>query len=63
MPKVILSTLENKVQHLSEKYTVTLTQTEKNIHEAEGSLSEMIGQLTGSLSDLQGLQELQKLLK
>ena len=63
MPIAILSTLENKVQHLSEKYAVTLTQTEKNIHEAEGSLSEMIGQLTGSLSDLQGLQELQKLLK
>lgn len=63
MPVAILSTLENKVQHLSEKYAVTLTQTEKNIREAESSLSEMIGQLTGSLSDLQGLQELQKLLK
>jgi len=63
MPTVILSKLENKVQYLSEKYAVTFAQTEKNIRIAENSLSEMIGQLTGSMSDLQGLQELQKLFK
>jgi type I restriction enzyme M protein len=51
------------VQHLVEKYAVTFAQTEQNIRKAESSLSEMMGQLTGSLSDLQGIAELQKLFK
>lgn len=63
MPTEILDGLESKVQHLVEKYAVTFAQTEQNIRKAESSLSEMMGQLTGSLSDLQGIAELQKLFK
>lgn len=63
MSTEVLAILENKVQHLAEKYAITFAQTEQKIRESENSLCKMMGELTGSESDMQGIEELWKLLK
>ena len=58
MSDAVIDTLESKVRHLMEKYSVTFAQTERNIEEAGRSLSDMMGRLTGNERDMQGLAEL-----
>ena len=48
---------------MAEKYAVTYANVAKDIQKAEHSLSEMINDLTGNEFDMQGLTELQKLMK
>ena len=62
LPDNVVSVLSSKVQNLAEKYSVTLAETEKEIQQTEQELSAMIDELTGSESDMLGLQEFQKLL-
>lgn len=50
-----------RIEVLSEKYTVTARDLEKEIHETERSLSSMLDELTGSEEDMEGIRELKKL--
>lgn len=62
MPDEVIAQLQSSVKHLTEKYSITFADTEKNIAKEQQTLSSMIGNLTGSASDMKGLEELQKLL-
>jgi type I restriction enzyme M protein len=63
LPETILSKLSNKVQTLSDKYTITYSDVAKEIKEAENTLSSLIGELEGNEFDMKGLNELKSLLK
>lgn len=52
----------NEIAGLSDKYSESLTDIDRNITASEKSLADMIGNLTGSESDIAGLEEFQKLL-
>lgn len=54
----VLSTLENKVQSLSEKYAVSYKQLNEELETAQGELAELVGQLTGDEYAIRGLKEL-----
>ncbi len=62
LPVDILDNLATKVQALADKYATTLSDIEKEIKEAEATISSMIDELTGSDTDMQGLAELKSLL-
>lgn len=62
MPEDVVSDLTSGVKYLSEKYAVTFSETEESIHEAECSLSVLIGELEGAESDMAGLMKLKSLL-
>jgi type I restriction enzyme M protein len=63
LPKTIISKLSNKVQALADKYAITYSDVAKEIKEAESTVSSLIGDLEGNEFDMQGLHELQSLLK
>lgn len=63
LPMQILSGLIQKIKDLSEKYTETLPEMERQITETESELSGLLDQLTGSAEDLAGLAEFRKLLE
>mgnify|MGYP003309752255 CR=1 FL=1 len=63
LPMQILSGLMQKIKALSEKYTDTLPDMERQITETESELANMLEQLTGSAEDLAGLAELKKMLE
>ena len=63
MPEQIITELSAKVSALADKYSVTYHDLVKEIHATEQSLSALLGDLTGSDHDLQGLAEFQRLLK
>lgn len=56
----VLSALENKVQSLSEKYTVSYKQLNEELEIAQGELGELVGQLTGDEYAIRGLKALVK---
>lgn len=56
----VLSTLENKVQSLSEKYAVSYKRLNEELETAQGELAELVGQLTGDEYAIRGLSELVK---
>ena len=58
----MLNDFTKKIQTLSEKYSVTMDDLEKEIQDTESSLSDMLGDLTGPESDMKAIKELQKLL-
>lgn len=62
MPDEVIAQLVASVKHLAEKYSVTFADTERNIAQERHTLTSMIGNLTGSASDMKGLAELQALL-
>ena len=58
-----VNTLTAKLQAISEKYAVTYSQVETEIHESERVLSSLIDELCGNEFDMKGLSEFQSLLK
>lgn len=62
LPENIVSTLCTKVNALEDKYKITFAQVDKEIKDTENELSAMIDDLTGNDFDMQGLEELKKLL-
>ena len=63
LPGAVVDALAKQVSALSRKYAVTMLELEKEIGRTEQEFSAMLGQLTGSAYDMQGLEELQKLLR
>lgn len=62
LPGGIINDLVAKTKALAEKYAVTYTDLDREIREAEQSLSSLIDDLDGSEFDMSGLKELQTLL-
>ena len=62
LPSGIINELVAKTKLLAEKYVVTYMDLERDIQEAEQSLSLLIDDLEGSEFDMRGLKELQTLL-
>ena len=58
----MLKAFTNDVEALSTKYAVTMDDLEKEIKETEKSLASMLSELTGSERDMEGINELIKLL-
>ena len=58
----MLKAFTKDVETLSTKYTVTMDDLEKEIKETEKSLASMLSELTGSERDMEGINELIKLL-
>ena len=58
----MLKTFTKDVEALSTKYAVTIDDLEKEIKETEKSLANMLSELTGSERDMEGINELIKLL-
>jgi len=63
MPSAVIIQLTSQVQALADKYAVTYSQVASEIKTTEQELAEMMIELTGNEFDLQGLNELTKLLK
>lgn len=63
MPIAIVDTLTDKVQALAERYAITYSDVANDIHKAENSLAELIGELDGNQYDMEGLNELKNQLK
>lgn len=62
IPDEIIGELMNKVIHLHEKYCTTFSDIEHQIEETSVVLSDMIDELVGNDSDVEGLEELKKIL-
>ena len=54
--------LEKKVKALSEKYADTYEDIENEITKTQNELIKMLGELTGSDTDMAGIMEFKKLL-
>lgn len=63
MPNAVISQLTSQVQALADKYAVTYSQVSHAIKTTEQELVEMMNELTGNEFDMQGLAELNSLLK
>lgn len=63
LPTDKLDKLSQQLLYLSNKYNVTLKEVSTQLQHTEETLANMIGELTGSVNDMQGLNEWQKLLK
>ena len=61
-PNGIINNFEKNIKKISEKYETTLTDLDKEIKTTEKELSNMINDLVGDEFDMQGLEELKKLL-
>lgn len=62
LPANAIAALEKSVEALGKKYADTYENIESEICKTEASLSQMLGELTGSEVDLAGITELRKLL-
>ena len=62
LPTRIITELNQKLKALSQKYTETLPDVERQIAQTESELTGLLDQLTGSEEDMIGLAELKKLL-
>lgn len=62
IPQTIVDDFIKKLKKLQEKYATTLNDVEQEIAQTEASLAVMLDDLTGSEFDMQGLEELKKLL-
>ncbi|WP_352398325.1 hypothetical protein [[Clostridium] aminophilum] len=58
----MLNQFSKAIEILGLKYAITMNDLEKEIAETEKSLAEMLGDLTGSETDMEGIRELQLLL-
>lgn len=59
----LLKDFEKALIKLSEKYSQTLVNIDTKMHESEISLSNLMNDLTGSSTDMEAIQEFQKLLR
>ena len=62
LPVNAIAALEKRVEALGKKYADTYEDIESEIRKTEDSLTQMLGELTGSEADLAGITELRKLL-
>ena len=62
LPETIVAEFVRKIEALAQKYEDTLADVEKEIEETQRTLSSMMDDLEGNEFDMQGLQELKKLL-
>lgn len=58
----MLNQFSKAIEILGSKYAITMNDLEKEIAETKKSLAEMLGDLTGSETDMEGIRELQLLL-
>lgn len=58
----MLNTFIKKIEELSKKYAVTMSDLEAEIQETEKTLASMLSDLVGSEEDMAGIRKLQKLL-
>jgi type I restriction enzyme M protein len=63
LPYKSIIKLTQKVIHLASKYSTTLQAVSSQLQDSELALADMMGELTGSEHDMQGIQEWQKLLR
>ncbi|HVW16403.1 MAG TPA: type I restriction-modification system subunit M [Mucilaginibacter sp.] len=63
LPGNNIAALIQKVNYLAGKYCTTLQEVSNQLQDTEQALAKMMGELTGSEHDRQGLNEWQKLLK
>jgi type I restriction enzyme M protein len=59
---VMLDTFIRNIENMAEKYAVTMSDLENEIRETEKSLAVMLGDLTGSETDMEGIREFRQLL-
>ena len=62
LPDAIITSLENAVQTLVDKYAVTYLELGEKIEKTEKYLSDMIDELTGNEFDMKGLEQFKSLL-
>ncbi len=62
LPENVINGFVSKLEALSKKYETTFFEVEEEIRSVETELCEMLGELTGSDYDMQGLAEFKKLL-
>lgn len=63
LPAASVNALAAKLAALCKKYDTTLTEIDSQIKETETSLASMLDELTGNEFDMQGINELKKMLK
>ncbi len=62
LPLSVLDSLSNKIQAIADKYDTTFADVEEEIVKTEKELMGFIDQLTGTETDIRGLEELKSLL-
>ena len=62
LSETMLEKFSEDVEAAANKYSVTMNDLEAEIHKTEKELCDMLGDLTGSESDMQGIRELRILL-
>lgn len=62
MPSTVLHRLEQQIQALRTKYATSMVGLDEEIQQVENDLGEMLGLLTGSKADVDGLSALRQLL-
>lgn len=62
LPLSVLDSLSNKIQVIADKYDTTFADVEEEIEKTEKELMGFIDQLTGTETDIKGLEELKSLL-
>lgn len=62
LPAAIINDFITKLVALSKKYETTFAEVDHQISETEASLANLLGELTGNEFDMQGINELKKLL-
>ncbi len=62
LPGTLLDSFSKDIAALADKYAVTMSDLESEIRETEKLLSDMLGEFTGSESDMEGIRELRHLL-
>ncbi len=62
LPISVVDTLSNKIQAIVDKYDTTFADVEDEIAKTERELTNFIDQLTGTETDIKGLEELKSLL-
>lgn len=63
LPSEVIHHLTGKLQQLADKYGKTYTETTTQLIEAESNLADLMNDLTANEFDLQGISQLQKLLR
>lgn len=63
LPNMVVTTLEDAIKKLAEKYNTTYSHIESEIEHTSKELSLMIDELTGNEYDMKGLEELKNLLR
>ena len=63
LPTNLIHQLTSQVQKLADKYAITYADVAKEIKTSEQALAGLIDELTGNEFDLQGLEELKRMLK